>query len=237
MRPFSLPRRAEAFLSFALCLFCATAGFFPPVGTAAADEMPGVQALLVVHEGDLSKALPADSHLLLSPDAIEDFLVALDGAIPDWPAVYGTGHHDERLDDRLFQLNRDRDEQRKGKEALTKRLTFCWSGTLAPYEPARGGFPVAVGPDFTKTTWGLVRFKPEDLPANLTATGAPPLRDRLVERMKNGTPIEVTVAMTGRLIPEESVIYDFSHEEEGQGLIMPVVRVEQVNYVLVERPQ
>ena len=212
MRPFSLPRRADIFLPLALCLCCATAGFFPPLGTAGGDEMLGVQALRVVHEGALSKALPADSHLLLSPGAIEDFLVALEGAIPDWTSVYGTGHHDERLDDRLFQLNRDRDEQRKGREALTKRITFCWSGTLAPYEPARRGFPVAVGPDFTKTTWGLVRFKPEDLPANLTATGAPSLRDRLAKRMKNGTLIEVTVAMTGLLTPEESVIYDFSHE-------------------------
>ena len=38
--------------------------------------------------------------------------------------------------------------------------------------------------------------------------------------------------MTGHLITEESVIYDFSHEEEGQGLIMPVVEVEQVDYLL-----
>jgi hypothetical protein len=210
------------------------AGFFSPAGTAAADDMPGVQALLVVHESDLAKALPAASQLLLSPGAIEDFLVALDHAMPDWPVVYGAGHHDQRLDDRLFQLNRDRDERRKGNEALARRITFWWSGTLTPYEPARGGFPVAVGPEFTKTKWGVVRFKPEDLPSNLTATGTPSLRDRLVDQMKNGAPVDVKVAMTGRLIPEESVIYDFSHEEEGQGMIMPVVRVEQVSYILVE---
>jgi hypothetical protein len=38
--------------------------------------------------------------------------------------------------------------------------------------------------------------------------------------------------MTGRLIPEESIVYDFSHEEEGLGLIMPFVRVEQVDCVM-----
>jgi len=38
--------------------------------------------------------------------------------------------------------------------------------------------------------------------------------------------------MTGRLIPGESLVYDFSHEEEGLGLIMPFVRVEQVDFVL-----
>jgi hypothetical protein len=34
------------------------------------------------------------------------------------------------------------------------------------------------------------------------------------------------VVMTGRLIPDESVVYDFSHDQDGLGLIMPVVRVE-----------
>jgi stage V sporulation protein SpoVS len=43
---------------------------------------------------------------------------------------------------------------------------------------------------------------------------------------------EVVVVMAGALIPTESIIYDFSHEEEGVGLIMPVVRVEQVEVVL-----
>ena len=39
--------------------------------------------------------------------------------------------------------------------------------------------------------------------------------------------------MVGRLIPEESLVYDFSHDEEGLGLIMPVVRIERVEYLLV----
>jgi hypothetical protein len=52
--------------------------------------------------------------------------------------------------------------------------------------------------------------------------------------MKDGKPIDIKVAMTGHLIPEESVIYDFSHEQEGQGLIMPVVRIERMDYLLVE---
>jgi hypothetical protein len=38
--------------------------------------------------------------------------------------------------------------------------------------------------------------------------------------------------MTGRLIPQESIVYDFSHDEEGLGLIMPLVRVEQVDFVM-----
>jgi hypothetical protein len=38
------------------------------------------------------------------------------------------------------------------------------------------------------------------------------------------------VAITGRLLPEESIIYDFAHDERGQGMVMPVVRVERVDY-------
>ncbi|MBA2485934.1 MAG: hypothetical protein H0V35_07530 [Nitrospira sp.] len=34
--------------------------------------------------------------------------------------------------------------------------------------------------------------------------------------------------MTGRLSYEESLVNDFSREEEGRGLIMPVVRIEAV---------
>jgi hypothetical protein len=42
------------------------------------------------------------------------------------------------------------------------------------------------------------------------------------------------VAITGRLLPEESIIYDFAHDEPGQGMVMPVVRVEKIDYLLRE---
>ena len=38
--------------------------------------------------------------------------------------------------------------------------------------------------------------------------------------------------MTGRLIPEESLLYDFSHDQEGLGVIMPVVKLERLDYLL-----
>ena len=50
--------------------------------------------------------------------------------------------------------------------------------------------------------------------------------------MGKGRTIDVLVVMSGRLIPEESIIYDFSHEEEGVGVVMPVVRIEQIDYLL-----
>ena len=56
------------------------------------------------------------------------------------------------------------------------------------------------------------------------------------DRWIRSTSVEVDVLMIGRLIPEESLIYDFSHEEEGRGLIMPVVRIEGVEFVLKGEP-
>ena len=234
MRPFALLRSVKTVLLLLVGFLCTKPSISAANEFEGADDTSGVQVLLTVRDADLAAAMPADSQKLVSAEDIEGFLAALEHTIPDWRAVHGAGHHDPGFDDRLFQLNRERDEGRKDNEALARRITFCWSGTLGPYDPARGGFPVAVGPEFTKTAWGVVRFKPEDLPSNLTATSAPSLRNRLVDLMTSGKSIDVKVAMTGRLIPEESVIYDFSHEEEGQGLIMPVVRVEHVQYLLVE---
>jgi hypothetical protein len=77
-----------------------------------------------------------------------------------------------------------------------------------------------------------VRFKPDDLPGNLAAVPSPTQRDTLRRRLERGQTIDVVVVMSGRLIPEESIIYDFSHDEEGVGVVMPVVRIEQLDYLL-----
>ena len=57
-------------------------------------------------------------------------------------------------------------------------------------------------------------------------------RDRLRRQVEAGQKVEIAITIIGRLIPEESMVYDFSHDEEGLGLIMPVVRVERVEYLL-----
>jgi hypothetical protein len=212
-------------------VWCALVVFGFPV-PALSGDLPGVRPLFRAGNGDLSSLLPKGSLLLTAPDAIEAFLSALDGQPPDWATVYGTGHHEPEHDERVFQLNRDRDAGRKGKEALRWLVTFLWSGQLSTYDPASGGFAVALGPDSIRTRWGTVRFKAEELPGNLMAVPDVDSRDRLL-RPQTSSPVEIEVVMTGRLIPDESIIYDFSHEEEGQGVIMPVVRIEQVDYVLV----
>ena len=83
-----------------------------------------------------------------------------------------------------------------------------------------------------KTSWGMVRFKPEEAPGNLSVTTDLFYREQPQRQLEQGQPVEIDVVMTGKLVPEESIVYDFSHDEEGLGLIMPFVRVERVDFVM-----
>ncbi|MEQ1793961.1 MAG: hypothetical protein ABL970_07185 [Nitrospira sp.] len=199
---------------------------------AAADEGVGIGPLQFFTRAQFSAGLDPDILFLDDASSIEPFLAALDGQPPDWPAVYGHGHHDPEHDDRLFALNRERDARRAERPALAKRIAFRWSGELSQFDPGVQGFSVALGPVFTATRWGQVRFKPDDLPGELKAIPPADSLDRLQREMAAGKTIEFAVMIFGRLIPEESIVYDFSHDQEGLGLIMPFVHVEEVHYVL-----
>ena len=202
------------------------------VGEVGAEDDIGTRPLLTIARKDLHRILSPDCHILIDPHSIEQFLDALDGNPPDWGLVYGQGHHDPALDERLFTLNRERDAKRGGKEPLQWTVVFLWSAQLSRYHPTTGGFGMAIGPIFTPTKWGVVRFKPEEAPSNLVVIPSPSTRDALRRQLEAGQKVDIEIAMIGRLIPEESLIYDFSHDEEGLGLIMPVVRIERVEYLL-----
>lgn len=191
---------------------------------------PGPLRFLDVNE--LQTVLPSTTSLMVHPSAVEQFLAELDGQPPDWETVYGHGHHDPGHDDRLFALNRERDAKREGRPELSRLLAFSWTGELSRYEPHIGGFPVALGPKFMKTSWGMVRFKPEEAPGNLSVTTDRLHQEWLQRQLEQGQSVEIDVVMTGKLVPEESIVYDFSHDEEGLGLIMPFVRVERVDFVM-----
>jgi hypothetical protein len=205
----------------------------PAVPTALyGEDALGVKTLLSVRLSDIQTQLPPDTQVLIDAAAIEQFLHGLDGTPPDWAKLYGDGHHNPERDERLFKLNRERDAKREGHHALSRRIALVWSGELSTYESDTGGFHVALGPRFTPTSWGMVRFKPEDLPGNLTVVPTSPQREDLHRRFSQKQSIELDVVMVGTLVPEESILYDFSHEQEGLGVIMPVVRVEDVFYLL-----
>ena len=202
------------------------------LGEGWSEDAIGTRPLLTIARKDLPSILPPDCHILIDPHSIEQFLDALDGNPPDWGLVYGHGHHDPDHDERLFTLNRERDARRGGKEALQWTVVFLWSADLSRYDPTTGGFGMAIGPIFTPTKWGVVRFKPEEVPSNLVVIPDSSTRDVLRRQLNAGQKVGIEIAMVGRLIPEESLVYDFSHEEEGVGLIMPVVRIEQIEYLL-----
>jgi len=202
------------------------------VGEGWAEEAIGTRPLLTIAHKDLHSILPPDCHILIDPHSIEQFLDALDENPPDWGLVYGHGHHDSALDERLFTLNRERDAKRAAKKALQWTVVFLWSAELSRYDPTTGGFGLAIGPIFTPTRWGVVRFKPEEVPSNLVVIPDPSTRDVLRRQLDAGRKIDIEIAMVGRLIPDESLVYDFSHDEAGLGIIMPMVRIERVEYLL-----
>jgi hypothetical protein len=203
------------------------------IGEGWAEDALGMRPLLTIARKDLPTILSSDCHILLDPRLIEEFLDALDGRPPNWDVVYGRGHHDSGLDERLFSLNRERDAKRAGKEALQWKVVFLWSGELSRYDPTARGFSLAIGPVFTPTRWGVVRFKPEEVPSNLVVIPDPSTREILRRKLEAGRKIDIDIAMVGRLVPDESLVYDFSHDEAGVGVIMPVVRIERVEYLLV----
>jgi hypothetical protein len=201
-----------------------------PALPSYADDI-GIAPLLLSRGTEISDRLPPGVQLLKEPAAIEAFLEGLDGNPPDWPTVYGHGHHDAGHDDRLFQLNRDRDAARAGRDLLHRPIAFVWKGELSSYDSETGGFRVALGPLFTPTSWGMVRFKYEDLPGTLVALPMMEQRASLLALVGQGQRVAIDVIMIGTLVGEESIVYDFSHDQDGQGLVMPVVRIDRLLYL------
>lgn len=196
-----------------------------------AEDSLGVKPLHAVPLSQVQHILPPRTELLVEADAIERFLRDLDGVPPDWVMLHGHGHDDPNHDERLFNLNRERDAKREGRSALNRVVAFAWSGVLSTYDPESGGFHVVLGPRFTKTRWGLVRFKYEDFFGNLIAIPPSIHSKRLQKEITQGRAPEIDVVMVGTLVPEESIVYDFSHDEDGRGVVMPVVRVQDILYL------
>jgi hypothetical protein len=196
------------------------------------EELHQSRLLLIPKTQDIQPFLPKGTRLLHNPGAIEKFLESLDGVPPDWAKLHGK--HGDRHDERLFALNRERDRLRAGRPALSQRITFIWDGVLSNYVSDNAGFGVAIGPEVIVTRWGQVRFKPESLPAELVAVPLLELKESLRARVGRGETVKVLVAMTGRLVQNEALIYDFAHEDPSQGMVMPMVRVEQIDYLVPE---
>ena len=196
---------------------------------AEADPPPGIQPLEQLsqtHTLFLDESIRA---LLTSADQ-ELFLNELDKQPPDWDQLHD--RPGEELGTMLFDFNQQRDAAREGHPLLSQRVAFWWSGVLGEYREAHRGFTVVMGPEFTQTTWGLVRFKPLRLPHEMVVVPSATELRTLQDRRAKGEPVEIGILFTGTLLPWESIIYAFSHDGGKQGLIMPVVQVDGVRYFL-----
>ena len=127
------------------------------------DSNNGVQPLLELDGQTIHSLIPASIQPLILSQEIEQFLQNLESAPPDWTQLR---HSDiTQQSERLFQFNRQRDKARAAKNAiLEKPIAFLWAGILRQYLPEYQGFSLALGPELTHTSWGIVRFKPINLP-------------------------------------------------------------------------
>lgn len=205
--------------------------FHGPSTVYGQTDTSGIQPLLELGDQSIQALLPESLRPLIVAKEIERFLQELEGMPPDWTQLR---HSDlTEQSERLFTLNRQRDEVRIAQHSLLHQpVAFLWSGTLRHFLPEYQGFSLALGPEFTPTSWGIIRFKPSELPDYLVAVPSPALLEKLLARQQVGEHIEINVVFIGTLIPDESLIYAFSHDEHKKGMILPVVFVQNIMYIL-----
>ncbi|MDT7041024.1 hypothetical protein [Candidatus Nitronereus thalassa] len=170
---------------------------------------------------------------LLTATEQESFLFELEQQPPPWDQLHDPPGEEHGA--RLFDLNRHRDDLREGNPLLNQRIAFVWSGFLHEFHEKHNGYKVVIGPHPTQTRWGIVRFKPTGLPNEMVTIPSPLLAPVIKEHIAKGHPPEIGILFTGTLIPWESIIYGFSHDGLEQGMIMPVVQIEAVQYFIEDR--
>ena len=201
--------------------------FFPFLANAEAPS--GIQPLRELLQSNVHVLIPDPAvRPLLTSSEQERFLKELEKQPPEWDRLHDPPGEEHGT--RLFALNRKRDDLRDGHPLLKQRVAFAWSGTLGEYHEKHEGYTVVLGPHPTQTNWGIVRFKPAGFPHEMVAVPSPARLRTIKNRRAKGEPVEIGILFTGTLIPWESIIYGFSHDGLEQGMVMPVVRVEGVQY-------
>ena len=199
-------------------------------GYSSINPPSGIAELFDLSKAPIHTQLSANTRGLLTSTDQVSFLRELEGSPPDWSALHD--QPGEEMGERLFAFNRARDEAREAHSLLRQRIAFHWEGLLRGYDPEHQGFTVAMGPEFTPTHWGVVRFKPTGIPDEMIAVPSPTLRTLLQNQLDRGEQIEIKILFTGKLIQGESIMYAFSHDDVSQGMIMPVIQIERVQYFI-----
>ena len=119
-----MPVVSKPFTRLLVCLLLS--GLLLVPSPIRSEDAAKLHPLRTISLSKLDSLLPAGTHILVERNAIETFLVALEGTPPDWTTVYGHGHHDPGHDERLFNLNRERDTAREGNPVLNWHMAFVW---------------------------------------------------------------------------------------------------------------
>ena len=92
----------------------------------------------------------------------------------------------------------------------------------------------SIGPRQIQTSWGIVRFKLANEPFEMTAIPSPEVMKEIEKKRSRNEEVEIIILYRGKLVPEESLMYDFSTKKEGEGMILPIVELTQVDYFLTK---
>lgn len=201
---------------------------FVPV-TYGQDIPEGIRPLLIL-EKPIRTVIPSGVTFLNDPKIVEDFMTKLEKHPPDWKYLYGK-NVDERYD-RLFDESEKRDALRVGNPNLTQPIAFLWDGFLTSVREDKDGFGVSIGPRQIQTSWGIVRFKLANEPFEMTAIPPPKIFDVLKQRRSQKEEVPIMILYRGTLAHAESLMYDFSTQKEGEGMILPIVELTQVDYFI-----
>lgn len=212
---------------FRVLLIIASVWFAP---VAYGQETPeGVRPLQILDK-PVNSVIPSGVSFIETPEATEEFLARLEGHPPDWKFLFGK-NVDERYD-RLFEESAKRDARRVGNPTLDKPIAFLWDGFLTSARENKAGFAVSIGPRHIQASWGVVRFKIAMLPREMTAMPSTKFFELIKQKRAQKEEVAILIVFRGKLIPEESLMYDFSTAKEGEGMILPIVNITQVDYLL-----
>lgn len=191
----------------------------------------GIQPLQDLKGNSPHSIVPASIRPLITAPELEIYLRQLEGTPPPWDQL--SSHDMTEQSERLFQFNRNRDEIRENNlDILQQPIAFVWGGELRHFNEEHQGYTIALGPEIIHTEWGLVRFKPRDIPNNMMARIPAEMKSEVFHKANSPATKEIGVLFIGTLTESESVIYAFSHDGDHDGMILPVVNITELRYYL-----
>ena len=228
-----IPRQTIMSYLWRITVGCLSLAFGYGSATLASPQKTiiGIQPLQALQGQAPHSLVPPHIRPLLTSQEIEEYLSQLEGSRPPWDQL--SSHDMTEQSDRLFQFNRDRDQTREHKlQLLQQPIAFIWEGELRVYDEEYQGFRVALGPAIIKTLWGLVRFKPRDIPDFMIATISSEKKGTIPGANDSSRPKDIGILFMGTMVESESIMYAFSHDGNHEGMILPFVNITAVQYYL-----